>query len=58
MKHIEIDVITKVRISFLRQWLNEDRITDPKKMVTDKELAYWLFDMKDKPKPRERYSKG
>ena len=46
----KIDVITKVRISFLRQWLNEDRITDPKKMVTNKDLEFWLFEQKDKPK--------
>lgn len=30
------------RIGFLRQWLNEDRITDPKKMVTDEQLEMWL----------------
>lgn len=29
-------------ISFLRQWLNEDRITDPQKMVTNEDLEYWL----------------
>ena len=26
----------------MRQWLNEERITDPKKMVTDEELNYFL----------------
>ena len=55
MEHIEIDVITKVRISFLRQWLNE---LPPDHLVTNDEIEYWLFPMKDKPKPRERYSKG
>ena len=30
------------RIGFLRQWLNEDRITDPKKMVTNEDLHHWL----------------
>lgn len=30
------------RIGLLRQWLNEERITDPKKMVTNEELEYWL----------------
>lgn len=39
--------ITKVKttirnIGMLRQWLNEDRITDPKKMVTNDELLHWL----------------
>lgn len=29
-------------IGLMRQWLNEDRITDPKKMVTSEELFYWL----------------
>ncbi len=32
----------KIAISQLRQWLNEDRITDPKKMVTNEELEHWL----------------
>ncbi len=31
------------RIGFLRQWLNEDRITDNKKMVTNEEIEHWLF---------------
>ncbi|MCX6822317.1 MAG: hypothetical protein NTW30_06090 [Candidatus Aenigmarchaeota archaeon] len=29
-------------IGFLRQWLNEDRITDYNKMVTNDELKHWL----------------
>lgn len=29
-------------IGMMRQWLNEDRITDPKKMVTNEELKHWL----------------
>jgi hypothetical protein len=33
---------TDLRIGMLRQWLNEDRITDPKKMVTNEELKVWL----------------
>ena len=32
----------KKNIGMLRQWLNEDRITDPKKMVTNKEIITWL----------------
>ena len=30
------------KIGMMRQWLNEDRITDPKKMVTSEDLIYWL----------------
>lgn len=34
---------TSIRnIGMLRQWLNEDRITDPEKMVTNEEIVYWL----------------
>lgn len=33
----------KKRIGFLRLWLNESRIDDPKKMVTNEELEYWLL---------------
>jgi len=33
-------------IGFLRQWLNEDRIKDPKNLVTNEDIIYWLF-----PKP-------
>lgn len=29
-------------IGQLRQWLNEDRITDLKKMVTNEEIKVWL----------------
>lgn len=29
-------------IGLMRQWLNEDRITDPHKMVTNAELHQWL----------------
>lgn len=29
-------------IGMLRQWLNEDRIDDPKKMVTNKDIKYWF----------------
>ena len=31
-----------VNVSSLRQWLNEDRITDSKKMVTNKEILIWF----------------
>ena len=30
------------RIGLLRQWLNEDRITDPEKMVTNDQIKHWL----------------
>ena len=30
------------RVGMLRQWLNEERITDPQKMVTNEDLLYWL----------------
>ena len=29
-------------INMLRQWLNEDRITDTEKMVTNEEIITWL----------------
>ena len=29
-------------ISLLRQWLNEDRITDPKKMITNEQILTWF----------------
>lgn len=29
-------------IGMLRQWLNEDRITDPKKMVTNDDIIHFL----------------
>lgn len=31
------------KIGLLRQWLNEDRITEPKKMITNKDIKDWLF---------------
>ena len=37
--------INKRNIGMLRQWLNEDRITDPNKMETDKQLEFWLKDV-------------
>lgn len=37
----------KMGVGFLRQWLNEDRITDPKKMVTNEELLVWIDDVKE-----------
>ena len=37
-------------IGFMRQWLNEDRITDPKKMVKNEELKVWLEELLNKLK--------
>lgn len=31
-----------INVSDLRQWLNEDRITDPKKMVTNEQIEIML----------------
>lgn len=33
---------THLKIGMLRQWLNEDRITDTSKMVSSDEITYWL----------------
>ena len=32
----------ELAIGMLRQWLNEERITDSKKMVTNEEIKHWL----------------
>lgn len=31
------------QVGMLRQWLNEDRITDPENMVKNKDLLWWLY---------------
>lgn len=36
---IETDMI---HIGMLRQWLNEDKISDPKKMVTNEDILHFL----------------
>jgi len=36
----------EIRIGMLRQWLNEDRIDDPNKMVTNEQIKRWLFPTK------------
>jgi len=43
-KHAPLpEIKTTIRnIGMLRQWLNEDRITDPKKMVTNEDIMHWL----------------
>jgi len=30
------------KLGMMRQWLNEDRITDPNKLVSVELLAFWL----------------
>lgn len=32
-----------LKIGMLRQWLNEDRITDPKRIVTNGDIKHFLF---------------
>lgn len=36
------EAIEKLKIGQLRQWLNEDRITDPKRMVSNEEIRFML----------------
>ena len=36
------DAELQQRIGMFRQWLNEDRITEPSKMVTNEEIKKWL----------------
>lgn len=40
------------RIGFLRQWLNEDRIDDPDKIVTNKQIEAMLFP-EDQPNEKD-----
>ena len=35
------------RVGMLRQWLNEDRITDPEKLITNYDIKYWLNILED-----------
>jgi len=44
ISQIKEEVISNFRIGFLRQWLNEDRITEPSKMVTNEDIISWLGD--------------
>ena len=34
---------TLAKIPMLRQWLNEDKITDVNRMVTNEQIRYWLI---------------
>ena len=52
LKHVLLTAFARIRedereklkskIGFLRQWLNEDRIDNPKKMVTNEEIEKLL----------------
>lgn len=39
MREIKTNIVA---IGMLRQWLNEDKITDPEKMVTNEDIENWL----------------
>lgn len=41
-KILEREKELSVNIGMLRQWLNEDRIDDPNKMVTNEQVQKWL----------------
>jgi len=47
---------TNRNISMLRQWLNEDRITDPEKMVTNEDIKFWLGNEKCTCKMDEQWN--
>lgn len=42
MKENEIIVTDKKNIGLLRQWLNEERITDPKNLLTNEDIIAFL----------------
>lgn len=47
------EIITnEQRIGMLRQWLNEDRITEPGKMVDNEQILHWLM-LEDKIKCKQ-----
>ena len=33
----------ELNIGMLRQWLNEDRITDIDKLITSEDIKHWIF---------------
>lgn len=41
-----MDKSMEENIGLLRQWLNEDRITDGSKMVTSDQIRHWLYNRK------------
>jgi len=43
-----------INIGMLRQWLNEDRIDEPNKMVTNEDIKHWLkFGLTEESKKSE-----
>ncbi len=38
----EVSKAIELKLGMLRQWLNEDRITDISKMVTNEDIKHWL----------------
>ncbi len=50
IKQAKLEVLKEMRpaIGSMRQWLNEDRITDPNKMVTNENLWVWFNDIKSR----------
>lgn len=43
MTNKELKEILEKRVGFLRQWLNEERIKDGEKFVTNQDLLHWLL---------------
>ena len=44
LREQEIYEKMKPRIGMLRMWLNEDRIKDAKRFVTNEQIEHWLFE--------------
>lgn len=44
-KRKEEEVMERIgeNIGMLRQWLNEDRITDTKRLVSNDDIKHWIF---------------
>lgn len=57
MKESPISPDLSLHLNFLRQWLNEDRITDPKKMVSNEEIWHWLGEAVE-TYAQEKYQEG
>jgi hypothetical protein len=52
LTHQREEMIAQLKqdIGMLRQWLNEDRITDSNRMVTNKEIAMWISTLGERKK--------
>lgn len=44
----------ETRVGMLRQWLNEDRITEPDRMVTNEQIMVWLKKEDVTPEPSQQ----